>query len=435
MFDKIFVIVYATLALSATNITIMTPILTSVGISTLLEPNLTSRVYTTVLHPNLTSTIRTTVLQPNLTSVFSTTALQPKSTNIASSSVLEPNSTSIVSTFSLQPNSTKVVSTSALQPNSTSIEPATTLRSNLTSIILTTLLQPNLTSTIVTTVSKPNLTSIILTTALQPNVTSVLSTTISNQNITSIIFTTVLYPNRTSITSTSSIKPSYVTSSKVTYGVSSSVTPSITPTTVPSPTPTTGPPKVHYQFPENNSCIELESEIGIKIPNISQIVWLDQSASINGSCGFSSSFITFYYLSPLEIILTMNFYANASTWSLTNITVSLVNTSSKLWSVQEEPISKVPLNSSYHCDDGREFNLVSGNSKVTIIFTQLIIQSNINNGLYDKHKTFCANSVSPKESSSIVPIAVGGALAGLIVIVLIGYLVGRRRSGRGYQKL
>jgi len=40
------------------------------------------------------------------------------------------------------------------------------------------------------------------------------------------------------------------------------------------------------------------------------------------------------------------------------------------------------------------------------------------------------------DATDVVPIAEGAALAGLVVIVLIAYLVGRRRSrARGYQSV
>ncbi|XP_064614995.1 lysosome-associated membrane glycoprotein 1-like [Liolophura sinensis] len=38
-------------------------------------------------------------------------------------------------------------------------------------------------------------------------------------------------------------------------------------------------------------------------------------------------------------------------------------------------------------------------------------------------------------TNSIVPIAVGAALAGLVVIVLIAYLIGRRRNHKGYESV
>ena len=48
-------------------------------------------------------------------------------------------------------------------------------------------------------------------------------------------------------------------------------------------------------------------------------------------------------------------------------------------------------------------------------------------------------SPSPSPTSSknndIVPIAVGCALAGLVLIVLIAYVIGRRKSHSGYEKV
>nr|KAF6427739.1 lysosomal associated membrane protein 1 [Rousettus aegyptiacus] len=39
------------------------------------------------------------------------------------------------------------------------------------------------------------------------------------------------------------------------------------------------------------------------------------------------------------------------------------------------------------------------------------------------------------ENNMLIPIAVGGALAGLVLIVLIAYLIGRKRSHAGYQTI
>jgi len=47
-----------------------------------------------------------------------------------------------------------------------------------------------------------------------------------------------------------------------------------------------------------------------------------------------------------------------------------------------------------------------------------------------------AECPADEETSSVVPIAVGAALAGLVVIVLIAYLIGRRRSRKtGYESV
>jgi len=37
--------------------------------------------------------------------------------------------------------------------------------------------------------------------------------------------------------------------------------------------------------------------------------------------------------------------------------------------------------------------------------------------------------------SNLVPIIVGAALGGLILIVLVAYLIGRKRSRRGYEQV
>lgn len=45
------------------------------------------------------------------------------------------------------------------------------------------------------------------------------------------------------------------------------------------------------------------------------------------------------------------------------------------------------------------------------------------------------NHCSQDEVSQLVPIIVGATLAGLIIVVLIAYLIGRRRSRRGYESV
>lgn len=42
---------------------------------------------------------------------------------------------------------------------------------------------------------------------------------------------------------------------------------------------------------------------------------------------------------------------------------------------------------------------------------------------------------TPSKNNDIVPIAVGCALAGLVLIVLIAYVIGRRKSHSGYEKV
>lgn len=49
--------------------------------------------------------------------------------------------------------------------------------------------------------------------------------------------------------------------------------------------------------------------------------------------------------------------------------------------------------------------------------------------------TLSAVHCTADNTSDVVPIAVGCALAGLVVIVLIAYLVGRRKRSGAYQSV
>lgn len=56
-------------------------------------------------------------------------------------------------------------------------------------------------------------------------------------------------------------------------------------------------------------------------------------------------------------------------------------------------------------------------------------------GKFQSNLFFSAVHCTADNISDVVPIAVGCALAGLVVIVLIAYLVGRRRRSGAYQSV
>jgi hypothetical protein len=88
-------------------------------------------------------------------------------------------------------------------------------------------------------------------------------------------------------------------------------------------------------------------------------------------------------------------------------------------------------NHSYTCAEDHKLTL--GKQNITVDFKSVTITPFAGTG---GEPFRCPSSVNPNPDSSIVPIAVGCALAGLIVIVLIAYLIGRRKGGnRGYQKV
>lgn len=87
---------------------------------------------------------------------------------------------------------------------------------------------------------------------------------------------------------------------------------------------------------------------------------------------------------------------------------------------------------SYMCNKVTKLNL-NDKSGFELIFTDLQYQAfKTGNSKDFGDANECA---ADEETNSIVPIAVGAALAGLVIIVLIAYLIGRKRSRAGYEQV
>ncbi|XP_066267028.1 lysosome-associated membrane glycoprotein 1-like isoform X1 [Branchiostoma lanceolatum] len=87
------------------------------------------------------------------------------------------------------------------------------------------------------------------------------------------------------------------------------------------------------------------------------------------------------------------------------------------------------VGSSYKCMAEQDVSLTGD---VMLIATDVQVQPF---GLSDNNFDTAEECPADNEISNIVPIAVGCALAGLVVIVLIAYLIGRRKSHKGYQQV
>jgi len=101
-----------------------------------------------------------------------------------------------------------------------------------------------------------------------------------------------------------------------------------------------------------------------------------------------------------------------------------------LLSDPESFIGKVDVTKGYKCNtrNVHRFN----ETDVTIELLEFKVHAFTEDGKEPKEYSECENDVV----SDIVPIAVGCALAGLVVIVLIAYIVGRRRARqKGYQSV
>lgn len=91
----------------------------------------------------------------------------------------------------------------------------------------------------------------------------------------------------------------------------------------------------------------------------------------------------------------------------------------------------IPSNFSYHCNREQRLNGTNENGFFLISKVQFEAFKHDNNQKFSAAKD-CDSSITP----DIVPIAVGISLIALIVVVLIAYIVGRRRQqARGYLNI
>jgi len=132
----------------------------------------------------------------------------------------------------------------------------------------------------------------------------------------------------------------------------------------------------------------------------------------------------------------MTFSSNNSHYDLSSFnvnlnTTSLYNDSMANQTVVVTYISEsfdIPTNFSYHCNN-EDFKAINGELLVSQFQFEAFKASN--NEQFSGAKD-CKSDLGP----DIVPIAVGIALIALIVVVLIAYIVGRRRQqARGYLNI
>lgn len=173
------------------------------------------------------------------------------------------------------------------------------------------------------------------------------------------------------------------------------------------------------------------------------VSWADNNFLMRFEQNKTDEMTKFYDLTAFVINLNVSGLFNDSAgemmmwWS--EIIVSLnnflylplaVNQSVTLkYALDADKVFDKPTNFSYHCNRDQELKATGG----SIIVSKLQFEAfkNGNSGKFSAAKD-CDSNISP----DIVPIAVGISLIALIVVVLIAYIVGRRRQqARGYLNI
>ncbi|XP_005913221.1 lysosome-associated membrane glycoprotein 2 isoform X2 [Haplochromis burtoni] len=259
------------------------------------------------------------------------------------------------------------------------------------------------------TTAAPNATTTTVPTTLAPNTTTLApnTTTLAPNTTTLAPNTTTLAPNTTTLAPNTTTMP--------------------VPTTTPVPTlpvPSTG----NYSIRTENGTVCLLANFGLRIGIKGEEMNLDPNmANVSGSCGVNSSELT---LASKKMTIRFTFTNDTKKFRLHDLNIS-VSTSSGNFSVENSSLNlwEASIGSSYMCNKEQTFNITDTLSIHT--FSLHVQPFGVNKGVFSTAEECFLDS----DLSFLVPIAVGVALSFLIILVLISYLIGRRKSRTGYQSV
>ncbi|XP_057374873.1 lysosome-associated membrane glycoprotein 1-like isoform X3 [Daphnia carinata] len=312
-----------------------------------------------------------------------------------------------------------------------------------------------------------------------------------SNNETSINESSGVETTTTLITTPSTVIPSTASSSTIPPSTSSpsTIMPStITPTIIPSTpsstiTPSTSTPKPNPPHPSGTNWVVVDEETNITcivvklsatmiIPyqtingNVENATMaIPSNATSNGTCNLgvlddpNTQKISLQWMSGKNVIpnmLTFVFHKNMTSSGnessaeervfLSDITVQLYLDSINFPNATGEytyaerlnsNLHSVAVNNSYRCNSQESIALdvQELDSSATIHMAHLQMEA-FRTSVNDKFSSAVDCPADKVVTSDIVPIAVGCALAALVVVVLVAYLIGRRRARqRGYQSV
>ncbi|XP_056141413.1 lysosome-associated membrane glycoprotein 2 isoform X2 [Lampris incognitus] len=206
------------------------------------------------------------------------------------------------------------------------------------------------------------------------------------------------------------------------------------PTTTPTPalpTPATGK---YIIKPDENSTACLLASVGLRIgfrqgEKYQEINLEPNGTTVSGTCGTNSSELV---LRSNTVTFMFTFTSDAKTkkFHLHALNVTASPSSGVVFTETNNNLTlwEATVGSSYLCNKEQNYNITS---LLTLYTYELQVQPfAINKGVFST-----AHECSMDDTSILIPIIVGAALAGLILIVVIAYVIGRRKTYVGYQTL
>uniref|UniRef100_A0A8C5BDV7 Lysosome-associated membrane glycoprotein 1 n=1 Tax=Gadus morhua TaxID=8049 RepID=A0A8C5BDV7_GADMO len=218
-------------------------------------------------------------------------------------------------------------------------------------------------------------------------------------------------------------------------------TPSPTTTPVPSPTPQDLPEQGTYAVTKgNDTCLMARMGLQLNITYTSQsknntvqeVVNIHPNlTTASGTCGASISTLVLDHEGNTIISFTFTLNTTSNKYHLSGL-VLVAN-----WSDMSEPVSVSNSNLAYLTSVlGRSY---SCNSEQSLIITEAVsintFRLQVQPFAVISNQFATAVECQIDQDQMLIPIVVGAALSGLVLVVLIAYLIGRKRSNAGYQTI
>ncbi|KAK2853881.1 hypothetical protein Q5P01_006542 [Channa striata] len=215
-----------------------------------------------------------------------------------------------------------------------------------------------------------------------------------------------------------------------------------TPTAAPSPTPPGTPEPGNYSVKTSNGTICLLAQMGLQLnvsyfsqpqnKTVQDVVNLNPNVtSSSGSCEASSATLVLSQGGTTTLNFTFTLNSTSNKYHLSGITLLAK------WDDMTAPFSasntslnymRSTLGRSYMCNAEQTLDVVPAFSLNTFRLQVQPFGVTTNNFA-------TAEECQLDQDQMLIPIIVGAALAGLVLIVLIAYLIGRKRSHAGYQTI
>ncbi|XP_048588703.1 lysosome-associated membrane glycoprotein 1 [Nematostella vectensis] len=244
----------------------------------------------------------------------------------------------------------------------------------------------------------------------------------------------LLQPTTNTSTSTSTLGPNSSTTTNST----------IEPSTVPFQTATPLPKFGQFTLSNNGTtCLLLDLDCDIKVTYKASIesvrYHLPSNAKVSGNCSSQSamSIVTLSWsLSRSTLNLTLTFKQDGNIWKMSEVEFVangnplLANFTGVVEARANDSSILVKKGYSYLCEKEDSINL---GSDVLLIFKSIKVQP-----FSDEFGEFvnCEEKNNQKDGTdNVVPLVVGCVLAGLVLILIITYCVGKHRKQHGYENM